>query len=177
MDDLAAQMGMSKKTLYVHFRSKQELLEAVIEGKFTEMEARLAALHSDEGGDLSGDFPAVLAGFMAGVAESVGEITPTFVRDVAKSAPALREKILRRRHAVLGGALGRILAQGRREGRVRPEPPAGLLVEILLEVMDTIAVPENVQRLGFSPQQLISGILDIFLHGVLTPQPGSRSSR
>lgn len=37
MDDLAAQMGMSKKTLHVHFRSKQELLEAVIEGKFSSM--------------------------------------------------------------------------------------------------------------------------------------------
>lgn len=31
MDDLAAELGLSKKTLYVHFAGKDEILAAVVE--------------------------------------------------------------------------------------------------------------------------------------------------
>ena len=34
MDDLAAELGMSKKTLYAHFPSKKALLEAIVADKF-----------------------------------------------------------------------------------------------------------------------------------------------
>lgn len=164
MDELAERMGMSKKTLYVHFRSKRELLDAVIERKFGELERRLA----DEA-DRAGDFGARLAGFLESVAVAVGELTPAFVRDVARSGPDLRERLLARRQAVLGGALERLLAAGRQAGRVRTDLPQDLLVEILLGTLNTVAVPETVIRRGISPIDMLTGILRVFLHGVLVP--------
>src|SRR6267143_298425 len=41
MDDLADELGISKKTLYVHFPDKMALLEAVLADKFASVEARL----------------------------------------------------------------------------------------------------------------------------------------
>ena len=41
MDDLAEELGMSKKTLYAHFPSKTALLEAVIGDKLQRVEADL----------------------------------------------------------------------------------------------------------------------------------------
>src|SRR6185369_9923033 len=41
MADLAKGLGMSKKTLYVHFASKDELLEAAVQDKFCEGERDL----------------------------------------------------------------------------------------------------------------------------------------
>src|SRR5947208_15181792 len=41
MDDLADELGISKKTLYAHFPSKIALLEAVLADKFAGLEARL----------------------------------------------------------------------------------------------------------------------------------------
>src|SRR3954453_15290444 len=41
MDDLADELGISKKTLYAHFPSKIALLEAVLADKFASVEARL----------------------------------------------------------------------------------------------------------------------------------------
>ena len=38
MDDLATELGMSKKTLYAHFRSKPELVQAVILAKVADVE-------------------------------------------------------------------------------------------------------------------------------------------
>src|SRR5215472_15034479 len=41
MDDLAEELGISKKTLYAHFPGKIELLEAVLANKFAGVEAKL----------------------------------------------------------------------------------------------------------------------------------------
>ena len=41
MDDLAEELGVSKKTLYSHFPSKIALLEAVLADKFASLEANL----------------------------------------------------------------------------------------------------------------------------------------
>src|SRR5207248_11145864 len=41
MDELAEELGISKKTLYAHFPGKIELLEAVLADKFAGVEAKL----------------------------------------------------------------------------------------------------------------------------------------
>src|SRR6184192_4336272 len=41
MDDLADELGISKKTLYAHFPSKIALLEAVLADKFAGVQAKL----------------------------------------------------------------------------------------------------------------------------------------
>lgn len=47
MDDLAAELGMSKKTLYAHFSSKDSLLEAVIEDKLRAVDLDLGRVASE----------------------------------------------------------------------------------------------------------------------------------
>src|ERR1035437_2727022 len=48
MDNLAAELGMSKKTLYVHFPSKDALVEALIVGFTGEIRASADALFGDK---------------------------------------------------------------------------------------------------------------------------------
>src|SRR5690242_4155146 len=38
MDDIANQLGMSKKTIYQYFTDKNELVDAVVEGEVSEMQ-------------------------------------------------------------------------------------------------------------------------------------------
>src|SRR6187551_3710734 len=51
MDDLAEELGMSKKTLYAHFRSKLELVGAVLRDKADRVDADLGRLTSDTAAD------------------------------------------------------------------------------------------------------------------------------
>src|SRR4029077_6612408 len=44
MDDLAEELGISKKTLYAHFPGKMQLLEAVLADKFAGVEAKLSEI-------------------------------------------------------------------------------------------------------------------------------------
>ena len=46
MDELAEELGMSKKTLYAHFRSKKAVVKAAMLDKFREVEGELERIAS-----------------------------------------------------------------------------------------------------------------------------------
>src|ERR1700740_2673669 len=54
MDDLAAELGMSKKTLYASFASKTDLLRAVLLDKFRSIEVDLDGIVSARSADVLG---------------------------------------------------------------------------------------------------------------------------
>src|SRR5206468_1519151 len=78
MDDLAAELGMSKKTLYACFPSKIALLEAVLLAKFRGIEEEMENITSGT----SADFIAGLHELLACVQRQTEEIRPPFLRDI-----------------------------------------------------------------------------------------------
>src|SRR4029077_3913335 len=97
MDDLAEELGISKKTLYAHFPGKFDLLEAVLADKLTGVEATLKEVtraHPD-------DFPSTLRDLLAGTQRELDEITPPFVRDMRQKAPDVFKLVERRRAALI----------------------------------------------------------------------------
>src|SRR6201989_3621448 len=62
MDDLAEELGISKKTLYAHFPGKFDLLEAVLADKLAGVEAKLKEVTRAH----PHDFPATLRELLAG---------------------------------------------------------------------------------------------------------------
>src|SRR5215469_9467560 len=85
MDDLAAELGMSKKTLYAHFPSKTALLEAVILVKFRDIEATLSRVTSE----CANDFAGALRELLAAIQQHTGEIQPSFLRDLQRETPEM----------------------------------------------------------------------------------------
>src|SRR6058998_2879115 len=62
MDDLAEELGISKKTLYAHFPGKFDLLEAVLADKFASVEATLKHVTRAHPHDFSVTLRELLAG-------------------------------------------------------------------------------------------------------------------
>nr|MDQ3625420.1 TetR/AcrR family transcriptional regulator [Verrucomicrobiota bacterium] len=93
MDDLAAELGMSKKTLYAHFASKGAVLAAVIEDKLRTVEADLHRITSER----SSDFLAALRQLLACLRRHSEELQPPFLRDMAREAPHLFQLVQTRR--------------------------------------------------------------------------------
>src|SRR5882724_5584250 len=82
MDDLAEELGISKKTLYAHFPGKIELLEAVLADKFASVDAKLnGIIHAHPH-----DFSAALHELLANMQRELDEIKPPFVRDMRQKA-------------------------------------------------------------------------------------------
>src|SRR5438477_4765884 len=76
MDDLAEELGISKKTLYAYFPGKVDLLEAVLADKLAGVEVTMKEVTRGH----PHDFPAALRELLAGVRRELDEIKPPFVR-------------------------------------------------------------------------------------------------
>src|SRR5213083_1201547 len=164
MDELAEELGISKKTLYAHFPGKIELLEAVLADKFAGVEAKLneiARAHPH-------DFSTALHELLASMQRELDEIKPPFVRDMRQKAPQVFQVIERRRAALFQQYFGNLLLAGQRAGMVRKDVPENLIIEILLAVVQAIMNPPKMEKLGMMPKEGFAGILKIVLQGALT---------
>lgn len=171
MDDLAEELGMSKKTLYAHFASKKELVEAVILHKLSEVETQLEEITARE----SADFPATLRALLACMQAQVAEISPLFVRDIRRDAPELFTLIENRRPAIIHKHFGRVLTRGRRAGLIRRDIPVRLITEMLTGAVQSIMNPQKMAQLRITPQMGYSAIVSAVLQGVITQEGRKRS--
>jgi AcrR family transcriptional regulator len=164
MDDLAMELGISKKTLYAHFPGKFDLLEAVLADKFASVEATLKEVTRAH----RHDFSATLQELLAGTQRELDEIKPPFVRDMRQKAPHVFQVVERRRAALIHRHFGRLFIDGQRAGMVRKDVPAKLIIEILLAMVQSIMNPTKMEELGMMPKEGFAGILKIVLEGALT---------
>lgn len=171
MDDLAAELAMSKKTLYARFSSKRALLEAVIEDKLREVEADLDRIASES----RADFLAALQHLLACLRRHSEELQPPFTRDMAREAPDLFESVRVRRRALIQRHFGRILRDGRRAGMIRKDIAVDLMIEILTGATDALVNPQKLSQLKLPAGTCLAAIVAIFLEGVLTD--GGRRGR
>jgi AcrR family transcriptional regulator len=164
MDDLAEELGISKKTLYAHFPGKFDLLEAVLADKFASVEAMLKGLTRED----AHNFPATLRELLAGTHRELDEIKPPFVRDMRQKAPEVFKLVERRRAALIQRYFGKFFVEGQKAGMVRRDVPVKLIIEILLAMVQSIMNPPKMEELGMMPKEGFAGILKIVLEGALT---------
>jgi AcrR family transcriptional regulator len=164
MDDLAGELGISKKTLYAYFPGKVELLEAVLADKFAGVEARL----KDATRAHRHNFLATLHELLAGTQRELDEIKPPFMRDMRQKAPQVFKVVERRRAALIQRYFGNLFVEGQRSGMVRKDVPVKLITEILLAIVQAIMNPPKMEELGMTPREGFAGILKIVLEGALT---------
>jgi len=164
MDDLAEELGMSKKTLYAHFPSKAALVEAVVLEKSHEVEADLDRVTAE----YSSDFLGKLRQLLACMQRHLKEIRPPFVRDVRRDAPQLFKMVENRRRDMIHGYFGKLIAEGRQAGIIRKDIPTELIIEILLGTVEAIMNPEKLGELNLAPKAGFSAIITVICEGVIT---------
>jgi AcrR family transcriptional regulator len=172
MDDLAAELGMSKKTLYSQFPSKTELLRAVLLAKFRSVETDLEAVVTDSADDAS----ASLHRLLACMQRHTAEIQPPFVRDIRRETPELFQLIEERRRDMIQHYFGKIFDQGRKAGIVRKDLSSELIVEILLGAVQAVMNPAKIEHLGLEPKTGYGAIVSVILDGVMTEKGRSKSA-
>jgi AcrR family transcriptional regulator len=163
MDDLATELGMSKKTLYAQFASKNALLAAVIDDKLHSVNADLDRITSES----SSDFLAALHLLLGCLQKHSEELQPPFLRDMAREAPELFKSVQTRRRALIQRHFGKILGEGRKAGMIRKDITSDLMVEILIGATDALINPPKLSQLNLPARTCLSAIITIFLEGVV----------
>ncbi len=171
MDQLARDLGMSKKTLYRHFPSKDALLDGVIDTVAGEVGATLEAVSRDRRSSCSEK----LLRIAAGIGGHLSPIQPVFLASLRRFAPAQLERIEQVRRRNIETHLLPLLRAGGRN--LRPGIDPVFVVELLLQTLDGILKPDLLQRLERTPAQAVSEALDLLFHGILGRSAGPRGLR
>lgn len=169
MDDLAEELGMSKKTLYARFDTKLQLLDAVIENKFRRVRADMAAVLAARQ-----DFPETLRQFLACTQHHTSEPQPPFLRDMRLEGPEVFRKIERLRRASIENFLGELLRRGRRAGFIRKDIPVPIIIEILLAALQAIVNPARMEDFDLTPKTGCALITRVVLEGAIDPASRAR---
>jgi AcrR family transcriptional regulator len=165
MDDLARELGMSKKTLYSHFGSKKELLRAVLERRTGKVDRGLEAIVSAKE-----SFPVKLGHLARFLQGSVAEVSPIFLEDIRRYAPECFRVVEEFRGRAIPRYFGRLFEEGIRTGYVRRQVNRDVLIRMLVLSIQGIIRPEMVEELHLRPREALDHILAIVFEGILTPR-------
>jgi AcrR family transcriptional regulator len=164
MDELAAELGMSKKTLYVHFDGKEALMRAVIEDLGREIRASADELFANR----QLNFAEKLRGFAEGMIERLGRLNPRTMRDLQRFAPELHQLMAEMREKNIPYVFGRFIEEGQRAGMVRPEVDTAFAVQFFLQAMHGLIQPATMERLNLTPRELLPRAIELLFGGLLT---------
>ena len=164
MDALATELGMSKKTLYVHFAGKDQIIGALIDHIAAEIRADADALLRNRELNLAEK----LRGFVEGVVQQMAMLNPRAVRDLQRFAPQLFAKVEEVRGKTLPYVFGRFIEEGQLAGLVRTTLPPGFAIEFFLHAMQGLMHPATLERLRMAPRDVIPTAVDLFFGGLLT---------
>jgi AcrR family transcriptional regulator len=165
MDELAHELGMSKKTLYVHFPGKDALVGRIIDLIGARMWTRMEAVIDDR----KLDFTQKVAGVVAVAGTTLGKVSPAMLRELQRFAPDVYQKIEELRSRTIPVVFGRLIRDGIAEGKVRADVDPAFAVEFWLQAIRGLAQPAVLERTQLTLPQTLDRALHIFFSGLLTP--------
>lgn len=163
MDDIAAHLGMSKKTIYQYFRDKDELVEAVVDDVINSNQCACKA-------DIDRSENAVHEIFlvMDMMAEMLKTMNPSILHDMQKYHPAAFAKFKKHKNEFLYNVCTQNLQRGVKEELYRPEIAMDILCRYRVETMFIPFNPEFLQNLKHSLAKIEEEILMHFLFGLVS---------
>jgi AcrR family transcriptional regulator len=158
VDDIARAAGVGRMTLYGHFRTRTELVEAALADALAEGEKTLSAL--DLGGDARDALTRLLASSWALVAESASLLTaaqavlpPGRVRDL---------------HAGAADRVTDLVRRGQRQGAFRTDLPVAWLTSAVHYILKGAAEENRAGRLATTR---VPGVVTATVQAMLAVPP------
>lgn len=164
MDDLAHELGISKKTLYVHFRGKDALVETILDDFADEVRALADSLFADRAQPFATKFHLLGEALM----QRFSKLTPHLLRDFQRFAPKIYAKIDEMRRKNIPYVFGRIIREGQAAGAVRADIDPQLAIEFWRFAITNLMQPEEQEQLGMPPAQVFKKSINLFFAGLLT---------
>jgi AcrR family transcriptional regulator len=172
MDALAAELGVSKKTLYNHFSGKEAILQAITRGMMREISERVDALTADR----TMDFVEKLRTLMAFIGSRVAQMTRPFAEDLHRHAPHLWKEIEEFRSRKILDNFSRLFQEGMDQGVFRRDIHPRVLVMTYYHAIQNVVTPEFFAQVPLSAQEVFDGVLKVIFEGILTEPVRRRSA-
>ena len=165
MDDLAHELGISKKTLYLHFPGKDAIIGLIIDAMGRSIRAEMDAVLNDP----KRNFAQKLRGIVDVVAPRLAQVSPVMLRELQRYAPRIHQKIDELRQKNIPYVFGRLFRDGIAEGAVRANVDPDFAAQFWLQAMRGLVHPDTLAVTHLTPRQSLEKALELFTGGLLTP--------
>jgi AcrR family transcriptional regulator len=169
MDQIASGLGISKKTLYQHFPSKQALLYEVVSNMMNENGKIIEVIVNDRGMD----FHRKLSRLMNHLSGVVGRMARPFGEDLRRNAPEMWDEIDRFRKEKILLNFRKLLESGIRQGVFRKDVEPQLMTLMFATLMQNMIDPKLFSQIPFTAAQVFESIVEVVFRGILT-EPARR---
>ncbi len=164
MDQIAAELGISKKTLYLYFESKHQLLYAVVSRLMAESEQCIKDLMDND----RLDYFQRMAGLVDHIAKRTSGISRNFMQDLQKSAPEMWDEISEFRRRKIYHNFGLLIRKGIKTGMIRQNIDPELLTRMYEVLVQQMINPQVLMDSPYRPGQLMRAIIELVFAGALT---------
>ncbi len=165
MDDLAHDLGMSKKTLYRHYPGKEAIVAAIIDGLGRALRRELDEILADP----RRPFLPKLRAVIDAVAARLGLLSPAMLRELQRFAPRIHDRIDELRQRNIPSVFGRLFRAGLSEGAMRPGLDPDFAARFWLHAVRGLLHPEALAATPLTAAQTLTQALDLFAGGLLSP--------
>lgn len=163
-EDLAAELGISKKTIYRVFDDKKELLREAVRVHLDRIERDLVEQFDQR----SDSFPHRVAVLFGVVQRRIVPIQSVFIADLHRSAPEVwrrieefrRERVLSRMESAIRGGIA--------EGYLRSDIQPGLFVGLLSRFIQQVITPRTILDFDVSFAEVFRLVRVMFFEGTLS---------
>ncbi len=164
VEDISAELGISKKTFYKIFPDKKTLLKTAIFSQISITEEKISNIFADKNKPVIERFKALSETLIA----STSRITLVFIRDIKKNAPEIWEEMRKKRKVLIIKYFTRIIDEGVENRVIRADLDKELFIMIYLAAIENIINPQVLSEMEYSAGEVLDVILTMVFEGVLT---------
>jgi AcrR family transcriptional regulator len=162
MDVLAAELQISKKTIYNHFPSKEKLVEAIVDNITRKVSSAVEEI-------ISSDLNSIekLVNLLQLLNKYLLKFSEQWLNDLRIHMPRLWNYIDEFRTKRMYSVLSVIIHQGKEEGYIN-DKPAEIIITLFISSMRGVVNPDFLYYNKFSYNEAVKLTMEILLNGILT---------
>ena len=163
MDDIARHMGISKKTIYLSFKDKDEIVHTLMEVKLREDEHNCHQLSENSENIVEEMFL-----HMKQMGTMMGKINPNAFYDLQKYHPKSWDLFKDFKENCIQRLVEEALTKGIRDGIVRKDINPRIMAKLRMEEIEMGFNPQLFSPDKFNVLEVQLALIDHFLHGICT---------
>ncbi|MFO8002549.1 MAG: TetR/AcrR family transcriptional regulator [Marinilabilia sp.] len=165
MDELASEVGMSKRTLYENFNDKTELVKATVNYFQRQHEGHIREMSNN-----SDNVMEVIIGILRYGLEGINRVNPLYLEDLRKFYPGVWDETVKKSRESSQKQMRELLERGKEEGLFRENIDARLVARIFYEQINLIHNNEAFPVEEFPRKELFENMFLNFARGISTPK-------
>lgn len=163
MDEIARELGISKKTIYQYFKDKDDIVYQVIQRKIETEKIEFDAVY-----DASEDAIDELIRLSHCLRNNLNKINPSLLFDIQKYHPRSWDLWIDFKNNFIKNNVLKSIERGKEEGFFRPQIDAEILATFRIEQVQISFDDRIFPRDKFDFTEVQMTLFDHFVHGLLT---------